>query len=68
VEVDAYFIITLCNDYCCFIQFQKCTYIFLLLTFILPDIETNECTEHNGGCWQDIKSNITACKVYIQNF
>ncbi|XP_062160816.1 vacuolar-sorting receptor 6-like [Alnus glutinosa] len=26
------------------------------------DIETNECTEHNGGCWQDIKSNITACK------
>ncbi|KAM3694179.1 hypothetical protein ACJW31_07G040600 [Castanea mollissima] len=26
------------------------------------DIETNECTESNGGCWQDIKSNVTACK------
>ncbi|KAG9439433.1 hypothetical protein H6P81_019598 [Aristolochia fimbriata] len=26
------------------------------------DIETNECLERNGGCWQDTKSNITACK------
>ncbi|CAN4083664.1 unnamed protein product [Withania somnifera] len=26
------------------------------------DIETNECLERNGGCWQDPKSNITACK------
>ncbi|KAB1221572.1 Vacuolar-sorting receptor 6 [Morella rubra] len=26
------------------------------------DIETNECAENNGGCWQDLKSNITACK------
>lgn len=26
------------------------------------DIETNECTENNGGCWRDIKSNVTACK------
>ncbi|PIN24282.1 putative protein, contains PA domain [Handroanthus impetiginosus] len=26
------------------------------------DLETNECLENNGGCWQDTKSNITACK------
>ncbi|ESQ33748.1 hypothetical protein EUTSA_v10007059mg [Eutrema salsugineum] len=26
------------------------------------DIETNECLEANGGCWQDKKSNVTACK------
>ncbi|CAD5174275.1 unnamed protein product [Musa acuminata subsp. malaccensis] len=26
------------------------------------DIETNECLRSNGGCWQDSKSNITACK------
>lgn len=25
-------------------------------------IETNECLESNGGCWQDTRSNITACK------
>ncbi|KAE8659438.1 Vacuolar-sorting receptor 6 [Hibiscus syriacus] len=26
------------------------------------DIETNECLERNGGCWQDKRANITACK------
>ncbi|KAL4310681.1 hypothetical protein GQ457_01G045870 [Hibiscus cannabinus] len=26
------------------------------------DIETNECLERNGGCWQDKGANITACK------
>ncbi|KAL8151539.1 hypothetical protein V2J09_021347 [Rumex salicifolius] len=26
------------------------------------DLETNQCLENNGGCWQDIKANITACK------
>ncbi|KAJ0082519.1 hypothetical protein Patl1_11993 [Pistacia atlantica] len=26
------------------------------------DLETNECLERNGGCWQDSKANITACK------
>ncbi|KAJ8758647.1 hypothetical protein K2173_000368 [Erythroxylum novogranatense] len=26
------------------------------------DIETNECLERNGGCWQDKPSNVTACK------
>ncbi|URD95009.1 vacuolar-sorting receptor [Musa troglodytarum] len=26
------------------------------------DIETNECLRSNGGCWEDSKSNITACK------
>lgn len=26
------------------------------------DLETNECLERNGGCWQDKHSNITACR------
>ncbi|KAL9301692.1 Vacuolar-sorting receptor 5 [Arabidopsis thaliana] len=26
------------------------------------DIETNECLIENGGCWQDKRSNVTACK------
>ncbi|XP_042477336.1 vacuolar-sorting receptor 6 [Macadamia integrifolia] len=26
------------------------------------DIETNECHERNGGCWQDPRANISACK------
>ncbi|KAK1355544.1 Vacuolar-sorting receptor 1 [Heracleum sosnowskyi] len=26
------------------------------------DIETNECLENNGGCWQDKAANLTACK------
>ncbi|KAK1394653.1 hypothetical protein POM88_013709 [Heracleum sosnowskyi] len=26
------------------------------------DVETNECMDKNGGCWQDKSSNITTCK------
>ncbi|XP_008792241.1 vacuolar-sorting receptor 1-like [Phoenix dactylifera] len=26
------------------------------------DIETNECLENNGGCWEDKAANITACR------
>ncbi|GMJ00616.1 VACUOLAR SORTING RECEPTOR 7, VACUOLAR SORTING RECEPTOR 3;1, binding protein of 80 kDa 3;1 [Hibiscus trionum] len=26
------------------------------------DVETNECLERNGGCWQDKRANITACR------
>uniref|UniRef100_A0A3N7EPG2 EGF-like calcium-binding domain-containing protein n=1 Tax=Populus trichocarpa TaxID=3694 RepID=A0A3N7EPG2_POPTR len=26
------------------------------------ELETNECLERNGGCWQDRESNTTACK------
>lgn len=27
-----------------------------------PDLQTNECLTNNGGCWQDLKANLTACK------
>ncbi|XP_073025030.1 vacuolar-sorting receptor 3-like [Primulina eburnea] len=26
------------------------------------DVETNECLENNGGCWQNRAANLTACK------
>ncbi|KAG6424980.1 hypothetical protein SASPL_115403 [Salvia splendens] len=26
------------------------------------EVETNECLHNNGGCWQDMVANITACK------
>ncbi|KAL5991319.1 Vacuolar-sorting receptor 2 [Asimina triloba] len=26
------------------------------------DIQTNECLENNGGCWQDKVANVSACK------
>ncbi|KAG8066230.1 hypothetical protein GUJ93_ZPchr0004g40201 [Zizania palustris] len=29
---------------------------------LTPDMETDECLNNNGGCWQDEKTNITACK------
>ncbi|KAJ9694187.1 hypothetical protein PVL29_009931 [Vitis rotundifolia] len=35
-------------------------------TICLSDeVETNECLENNGGCWQDKAANITACKVLL---
>lgn len=38
-------------------------YWLVLSCLILSDIETNECLENNGGCWQDKAANLTACKV-----
>ncbi|KDP21863.1 hypothetical protein JCGZ_00650 [Jatropha curcas] len=29
---------------------------------LTEDIETNECLENNGGCWQDKNASLTACK------
>lgn len=39
--------------------FEETTEPSLCLT---PDIETNECLENNGGCWQDKHANLTACR------
>ncbi|GMI89911.1 binding protein of 80 kDa 1;2, VACUOLAR SORTING RECEPTOR 2, VACUOLAR SORTING RECEPTOR 1;2 [Hibiscus trionum] len=39
--------------------FQETTEPAICLT---KDIETNECLENNGGCWQDKTTNITACR------
>ncbi|KAI9074291.1 hypothetical protein K1719_043118 [Acacia pycnantha] len=39
--------------------FQETTEPAICLT---PDMETNECLENNGGCWQDKSNNITACR------
>ncbi|KAL0376047.1 UNVERIFIED_CONTAM: Vacuolar-sorting receptor 3 [Sesamum calycinum] len=33
-----------------------------VLKALCADVETNECLENNGGCWQDTTANITACK------
>lgn len=50
--------------------FGRCTNFFFLsyplIHFVISiDLETNECLQRNGGCWQDNRANITACKVYI---
>lgn len=39
--------------------FQETTEPAICLT---EDVETNECLENNGGCWQDKAANITACR------
>ncbi|KAE9591936.1 putative EGF-like calcium-binding domain, PA domain, complement Clr-like EGF [Lupinus albus] len=39
--------------------FQEATEPPMCLT---TDMETNECLENNGGCWQDKSTNITACR------
>ncbi|XP_057971054.1 vacuolar-sorting receptor 1-like isoform X1 [Malania oleifera] len=42
--------------------FQETTEPTICLT---EDMETNECMENNGGCWQDKAANVTACKVLL---
>lgn len=33
---------------------------------LFSDVETNECLNNNGGCWQDKAANISACKVPVR--
>lgn len=40
-----------------------CCDLLLSFAFWWPDIQTNECLTNNGGCWQDMSANITACRV-----
>ncbi|XP_047307238.1 vacuolar-sorting receptor 1-like isoform X1 [Impatiens glandulifera] len=43
--------------------FQETTEPALCLN---DDIETNECLQNNGGCWQDKAANITACQDTVR--
>ncbi|CAF2060221.1 unnamed protein product [Brassica napus] len=47
-----------CKDLCS--GFSETTEPHICLN---KDIETNECLQNNGGCWEDKTINITACRV-----
>ncbi|TYI66660.1 hypothetical protein E1A91_D09G240600v1 [Gossypium mustelinum] len=46
--------------------FQDATEQAICLSEVLTDIETNRCSENNGGCWEDNIANITACRDTIR--
>ncbi|KAB2043344.1 hypothetical protein ES319_D01G009600v1 [Gossypium barbadense] len=40
-----------------------------LPTYVLVDrgdVETNECLENDGGCWQEKAANLTACRIHFE--
>ncbi|TYG81508.1 hypothetical protein ES288_D01G010300v1 [Gossypium darwinii] len=40
-----------------------------LPTYVLVDrgdVETNECFENDGGCWQEKAANLTACRIHFE--
>ena len=63
-------IIFSCNHQSCYVSCPR-YYEYtdeILMLILAPDMETNECLINNGGCWQDVKANITACKVHVTLF
>lgn len=66
--VNVYYLLVLGGIYfCLLLSFKPDS--FLMAKSYLVDVETNECLENNGGCWQDKGANVTACKVlyYSEN-
>ncbi|TYG81509.1 hypothetical protein ES288_D01G010400v1 [Gossypium darwinii] len=40
-----------------------------LPTYVLVDrgdVDTNECLENDGGCWQEKAANLTACRIHFE--
>ncbi|PPD79927.1 hypothetical protein GOBAR_DD23157 [Gossypium barbadense] len=42
-----------------------CSSGVMAVTFF-TDVETNECLENDGGCWQEKAANLTACRIHFE--